>query len=94
VIEDDLREVIEAGVRVVVGDAGVDVDEVELLAPKHKDHGDFATNVALALAGRLARSPREIAQAIADAMPAAPFIEKVEVAGPGFINLHQSLRDG
>jgi arginyl-tRNA synthetase len=87
VIEDDLREVIEAGVRVVVGDAGVDVDEVELLAPKHKDHGDFATNVALALAGRLARSPREIAQAIADAMPAAPFIEKVEVAGPGFINL-------
>jgi arginyl-tRNA synthetase len=87
VIEDQLREVIAAGVRAVLGDGEGDVTEVELLAPKHKDHGDFATNVALALAGRLGRSPREVAQAIAEAMPGAPFIEKVEVAGPGFINL-------
>ena len=84
-IEDRLREVIGAGVRVVVG--GGDTPEPEILAPKQKDHGDFATNVALALAGRLGRPPREIAQAIVDAMPAAPFVQKVEVAGPGFINL-------
>jgi arginyl-tRNA synthetase len=85
VIEDQLREVIAAGIRAVVGDA--EAPEPVLLAPKQKDHGDFATNVALALAGRLGRPPREVAQAIVDAMPSAPFIEKVEVAGPGFINL-------
>ncbi|HSL10089.1 MAG TPA: arginine--tRNA ligase [Actinomycetota bacterium] len=85
-IEDQLREVIAAGLRTVVGDAG-EVPTPELLAPKQKEHGDFATNVALAVAGRLRRSPREVAQDVVDAMPPAPFIEKVEVAGPGFINL-------
>jgi arginyl-tRNA synthetase len=89
-IEDRLRELISLGVRAVLADADGahgDVPEPELLAPKQKDHGDFATNVALALAGRLGRPPRDVAQAIVDAMPAAPFVEKVEVAGPGFINL-------
>ena len=70
-----------------------------MLAPKQKDHGDFATNVALALAKRAGRPPRDVAQAIADALPASPLVEKVEVAGPGFLNiftadtwLHDALR--
>ena len=72
----------------------------ELLAPKQKEHGDFATNVALGLAKRVGKAPREVAQAIADALPAAPFVERVEIAGPGFLNvfttdewLHAALRD-
>lgn len=72
----------------------------ELLAPKQKEHGDFATNVALALAKRAGRPPREVAQAIADAVSPVPFVEKVEIAGPGFLNiyttdswLHDALRD-
>ena len=86
-IERQLKEVVGAGVRAVVGDGDGDAPEPELSAPRQKDHGDFATNVALTLAGRLGRPPREVAQAIVDAMPPASFIEKVEVAGPGFINL-------
>ena len=59
----------------------------ELMAPRQKEHGDFATNVALALAKPAGRPPREVAEAIAQALPAAPFVRKVEVAGPGFLNI-------
>jgi arginyl-tRNA synthetase len=51
-------------------------------------HGDFATNVAMQLAKAAKRKPRELAQAIIDALPANEFVAKVEVAGPGFINFH------
>jgi arginyl-tRNA synthetase len=51
-------------------------------------HGDFATNAAMQLAKALKRKPREVAQAIVDALPASEFVAKVEIAGPGFINFH------
>ena len=49
-------------------------------------HGDFATNLALMLAKPAGRRPRELAEALAAALPAAPEVERVEVAGPGFLN--------
>jgi arginyl-tRNA synthetase len=49
-------------------------------------HGDFATNVALQLAKAARRKPRELAQAIVDALPSNQLVAKVEIAGPGFIN--------
>jgi len=51
-------------------------------------HGDFATNVALQLAKAAKRKPRELAQAILEALPANELVAKVEIAGPGFINFH------
>jgi arginyl-tRNA synthetase len=64
---------------------------VQLERPKVESHGDLACNVALQVAKNLKKNPREVAQAIADALrvnPAAQgLIESVEVAGPGFINL-------
>ena len=59
----------------------------ELQAPRQKEHGDFATNVALALAKRAGRPPREVAQASLDALSPVSFVEKLELAGPGFINI-------
>ncbi|HSQ81130.1 MAG TPA: arginine--tRNA ligase [Casimicrobiaceae bacterium] len=61
--------------------------------PRDRSHGDYATNVALALAKSARRNPRELAQAIASALKdaLADLIETSEVAGPGFINLR--LRD-
>jgi arginyl-tRNA synthetase len=53
-------------------------------------HGDFATNVALQLAKPARRNPRQLAQAIVDALPSSELISKVEIAGPGFINFHLS----
>ena len=78
------------GLRTAAPDLGLDPDALpapELTATKQKEHGDFATNVALALAGRAGRPPREVAAAIVAALPEAPFVDRVEVAGPGFINL-------
>lgn len=53
---------------------------------RDKSHGDFATNVALALAKPARRNPRELAQLIIDALPTSANVEKTEIAGPGFIN--------
>lgn len=49
-------------------------------------HGDFATHVALVLAKRAGRQPRELAQAIIAALPKSELVSKIEIAGPGFIN--------
>jgi arginyl-tRNA synthetase len=51
-------------------------------------HGDFATNIALRLAKAARRNPRELAQAIAAALPDNQLIERTEVAGAGFINFY------
>ena len=51
-------------------------------------HGDFATNIALRLAKSASCSPRELALAIVAALPASPILDRVEVAGAGFINFH------
>ncbi len=61
--------------------------EVRFDRTRQKQHGDFATNIALSLAKACGRAPRELAQLIVDALPAAPEIAKVEIAGPGFINV-------
>jgi arginyl-tRNA synthetase len=55
--------------------------------PKQAQHGDFATNVALQHAKALARNPREFAQALVAALPPSPLVAKVDIAGPGFINV-------
>ena len=54
---------------------------------RQKEHGDFATNVAMTLAKAAQRNPRELAQHIIDALPDDPLITRVDIAGPGFINL-------
>jgi len=53
-------------------------------------HGDFASNVAMRLAKPARMNPRELASKIVDALPASDEIEKVDIAGPGFINFHLS----
>jgi arginyl-tRNA synthetase len=66
--------------------------EVELERPGEAEHGDYATNVALQLAGTRRRAPREIAAEIAEAAAGLDAVERAEVAGPGFVNLF--LGDG
>jgi len=54
--------------------------------PRDKQHGDFASNVALMLAKQLQVKPRELAEKIVAHLPKADFIQQVTLAGPGFIN--------
>jgi arginyl-tRNA synthetase len=63
-----------------------DVPIPQLEAPKSRDHGDYATNIAMLLAKPLKVSPRVVAEAIVKHLPAQELIENAEIAGPGFIN--------
>ena len=63
------------------------IHDVEVEEPKEKQHGDLATNFAMVMAREVKMAPRKIAEIIASKMnTSGTFIEKVEVAGPGFIN--------
>jgi arginyl-tRNA synthetase len=53
---------------------------------RSREHGDFATNVAMMMAKAAGRKPRDIATDLAEAFPASALVGKVEIAGPGFIN--------
>ncbi|MBX9774739.1 MAG: arginine--tRNA ligase [Xanthobacteraceae bacterium] len=67
--------------------AGLDQSRIVVEPPRDPTHGDMATNAAMVLAKDAGRKPRELAEAIAGKLRADPLIEKVDVAGPGFINL-------
>ena len=54
--------------------------------PKQASHGDFASNLALQIAKPLKRAPRDVAALLVSEIPASPWVEKTEIAGPGFIN--------
>ena len=78
-----LREQIEAIVAELAG-AAVPVRSER---PRNPEHGDLATNVAMVLAGRLGRPPREVAEAIVERLDRSQAgLASVEIAGPGFIN--------
>ena len=62
-------------------------DEVAVERPRSKDHGDYATNVALKLAKPAGRPPREVAEVVAARLRAEDGIAGVDVAGPGFLNV-------
>jgi arginyl-tRNA synthetase len=71
---------------VAIAFPGVEGVDVELERPKNADHGDFATNVALQIAKRVGKKPRDAAEAILAALGRNDEITRAEVAGPGFIN--------
>ncbi len=61
---------------------------VVLTRPKARDHGDYAANVAMPLARRLGIRPHEVAQRLLERVQWPPVVDKTEIAGPGFINIH------
>jgi arginyl-tRNA synthetase len=85
-IEADLAEAVAEQ----LGRLGIEADaaSVHLERPQRLEHGDWSTNVALALAKRHGRQPRELAEQLRTALEDAgvEHVEGVEIAGPGFIN--------
>lgn len=67
-------------------------NSIQLDRPKSIEHGDFSTNLAMMLAKPLKKNPRELAALIIEKLPSSPFIEKVEIAGAGFINFYFNER--
>jgi len=87
---EDLAGVVRAAVAQLQAEgalAGDLPEEIVIERPRSKEHGDYATPVALTLAKSAGRPPREIAELLAGRLTATPGIEAAEVAGPGFVNL-------
>ena len=77
---------VQAAAGPLVG-ANADLSRIVVEPPRDPSHGDMATNAAMVLAKDAAQKPRELAEKIAAALRAGRNMEKVDVAGPGFINL-------
>ncbi|MEP6599067.1 MAG: arginine--tRNA ligase [Actinomycetota bacterium] len=86
----ELSAAVRAAVDACVGQrdfAASPLADVVVERPKNRDHGDYATNVALRLAKAAGRPPREIAEAVAARLRETFGIAAVDVAGPGFLNI-------
>ncbi|GAC70705.1 arginine--tRNA ligase [Gordonia soli] len=87
----DLAALLRAATLTVVRDHGLDdsvlPETVGVERPRHADHGDYSTNIALQLGKKLGVPPRELAGWLAEAFAATPGIDKSDVAGPGFVNV-------
>lgn len=89
-MKDRLKKLIEQALLVLIANdvlPKTNLPEIQIERVKDKAHGDFACNIAMMLARSVKMNPRQIATHIAALAANADFIAKVEVAGPGFINL-------
>jgi arginyl-tRNA synthetase len=86
-----ITERLTEGVRAALASAGLPEPEACLWeVPRQAEHGDYATNVALTLARPARRPPRQIAELIAKHFPSLLEVERLDVAGPGFLNVFLS----
>lgn len=69
------------------GGEAVGIGDVALERPRNREHGDWASNIAMKLAKPLGANPRELAEEIATAARDIAGVASVDVAGPGFINI-------
>ena len=86
----ELGAAVRAAVAAAVdaGELAVPVPaEVAVERPKNRDHGDYATSVALQLAKAAGRPPREVAEVVAGRLRGSDGVASVDVAGPGFLNI-------
>jgi len=87
----DVLARVHATCRALAADAswpeGIDFSRVVVEPPRDPSHGDMATNAAMVLAKEAKAKPRDLAEQIAERLRADALIAKVDVAGPGFINL-------
>ncbi|HEX2234916.1 MAG TPA: arginine--tRNA ligase [Actinomycetota bacterium] len=89
-VTDELASLVDSALVRAAADGAIALDEHPPIAferPRRREHGDWATNVALVVS-RGGTRPRAVAEAIVDRLPASDVVARVEVAGPGFLNFH------
>jgi len=78
---------LTAALEKAVAKLGLEIDGIEVMPPRDPSHGDASTNVALILAKKAGRNPRELAAELLDALELPEdYIESSDIAGPGFLN--------
>jgi arginyl-tRNA synthetase len=86
----ELSELIQQAVSIIAPDQHS--ANITLERPKQAEHGDYACSIAMQLAKLLKRNPREVAKDVIGGLAPSPYLEKAEIAGPGFINLFLTSR--
>jgi arginyl-tRNA synthetase len=92
-MQESLQNLILSSLSSLSEQGAIELDtlpKVQIERTRDPTHGDFATNIALALAKQVKTSPRQLAQNIIDQLEKSPLVTKVEIAGPGFINFFLS----
>ena len=89
-MKEQLRQAIQAALQQCYSagtlNSGDMPTEIQLEIPKNPDHGDFATNLAMTMAKAERKAPRQVAEGLVAALQGNPLCERIEIAGPGFIN--------
>ena len=86
---EELKKQLEAVINSIAAEKGFEIPEkfkLGLERPRQAGHGDWATNAAMQLAKPFGMNPRALAEEIIEKMPVGEIAEKIEVAGPGFMN--------
>jgi len=92
-VKDQLRHLVLRAIAQLQADGLLPPDpavDFVIERTRSRDHGDFACNAALVLAKAARRKPRELAEALVAVLPASPQVSRIEIAGPGFINVFLS----
>jgi len=90
-MQTQISQLINTAIENLQSAGGISVDlkaNVQVTRSKDKAHGDFACNVALQLAKQAKLPPRELAEMLLANIPEDPIVEKIEIAGPGFLNFY------
>ncbi|ADD03425.1 arginyl-tRNA synthetase [Thermoanaerobacter italicus Ab9] len=89
-VKNEIKDMVTTAIKNSVKEGLINIEsipEIEIEEPKEKQHGDLAINTAMIMAKQAKMSPKKIAEIIVSKMDTSnTFIEKIEVAGPGFIN--------
>lgn len=88
-VTDQLAELVSTALEQARADEAIslgDLPPIRFERPRRREHGDWSTNVALVVAG--GARPRDVAGALAQRIPRSDIIDRVDVAGPGFLNFH------
>lgn len=88
----DIKSEIKNLIKESLSKLGLSVDSIHLEHPEDFSFGDFSTNVAMVLAKNAGKNPKVLSEEIKQNLPKSEYIEKVEIAGPGFINFFLSKK--
>lgn len=86
----EIKEKISLELSKIVKEIGLETESIIIQEPADPSHGDLSSNIAMQIAGSVKSNPREIAQEIVKRYPKDENIEKIEIAGPGFLNFYLS----
>ena len=88
-MKQELQQLLMEAISIVQEKMGVSfsaIDDIQIERTRDPSHGDFACNIAMVLARQAKTSPRQLAATLLENLPESEIIERVEIAGPGFIN--------